>query len=133
MLWAGLAMAAGATLGVGARVAMRLVALEAGVGASFSAGGSLEVVLFGALVGAPVALGVWACRWRFHLPDGTGVTAGVLLFAAMAAWQPPAARSALGATPDAPLATAALFAAAFLVYGLSLDAFWRVALRGSPP
>ena len=124
-VWIGLALGAGLTLGVAARVAMRLVALQANVNPEFSLAGSLEVVLFGIVGGAPLALIVWACRYQFRLPVWTGLTAGLLLFAALAIWPPPAARSALGATPDAPSATAAVFALVFAVYGMVLDALWH--------
>ena len=123
--WIGLAACAGVTLGVAARVAMRLIALQAGVSPEFSLGGSLEVILFGIIVGAPVALIVWASRYRFRLPVWSGVIAGLVLFAALATWQPPAARSALGATPDRPIATAAVFAAVFALYGAILDVLWH--------
>jgi hypothetical protein len=129
-LWIVPATAAGVALGVAARVAMRVVAWQAGVSASFSFGGSLEVVLFGAMIGAPAALVYWACRRRFDLPQGSGIAAGLLLLAALAAWPPPAARSALGGTPDARPATALAFAAAFATYGLVLDLLWTRNQRG---
>jgi hypothetical protein len=42
----------GLALGLAARLAMRFVALESGMAGGFSAGGSLEVIAFGAIVGA---------------------------------------------------------------------------------
>jgi hypothetical protein len=124
-----LAVCAGAVLGIAVRVAMRLVAWQSGVKASFSLGGSLEIVLFGTLVGAPAALLYWAGRHRFALPRWTAVAAALLLFAILALRPTPSARSALLATPDTPIATAAIFAAAFAVYGVALDLLWRPVSR----
>lgn len=124
--WLVLALLAGLALGVASRAAMRVVALQSGVDPGFSAGGSGEVILFGAIVGAPAAMVYWICRWRYGLPTGSGVVAAVVLFLVMAAWPPPAARSALRDTPDTPLATAVLFALAFVVYGVVLDVLWRI-------
>lgn len=124
--WLLLAACAGLTLGVAARVAMRLVALQADVSPGFSFGGSVEVVLYGALVGTPVALLYWVCRQRVRLPAWAGVTIGLVLFAFLATWQPPSARSALRDTPDAPVATSLLFAGVFVVYGVALEMLWRL-------
>jgi hypothetical protein len=109
---------------------MRGVAVEADVRRGFSIGGSLEVVAFGALLGAPVALAFWAARRRWRLPRGAGTAVGLLLLAVLSIFQPPAASSALGATPDSPLATGLLFTAAFGSYGLLLDLLWRWRMPG---
>lgn len=90
----------------------------------FSSGGSLEVILFGAMVGVPVALVTWSCRSKWRLPIWFGTIVGLVLFFLLAMFQPSAARSALGGTPDKPLWTALLFAAAFVSYGALLDAIW---------
>jgi hypothetical protein len=124
--WAGLALCAGMALGIAARIAMRVVALQAEVPPGFSLGGSLEIVVFGVLVGTPVALLFWAGRRWLRLPAFSGVLVGLLLFAVYAAWPPPAARSALGDTPDTPILTAAVFAGAFAVYGIVLEVLWRM-------
>lgn len=110
---------------------MRLIALEAGMAGGFSSGGSLEVILFGGMIGMPVALLVWACRKRWRLPFWSGTIAGLALFVIVAVFQPPAARSALAGTPDKPFGTALLFAAVFVSYGAVLDAIW--AWRKSRP
>jgi hypothetical protein len=120
-----LAICAGAVLGIAARAAMRIVAWQSGVHASFSLDGSVEIVVFGIMLGAPIALLYWAFRRRVALPWWTGVAAALVLFAILALWPTPSARSALASTPDAPLATAAIFAAVFVVYGVTLEAFWR--------
>ncbi len=129
--WLIASLCAGVWLGVAGRAAMRVVALEAGVNPEFSAGGSLEVVAFGVILGAPVALAVWGCRARWPLPSWTGVAIGVLLFSIMALVQPPAARSALAGTPDSPVLTAWLFGLAFVSYGAVLDALWHWTLARS--
>jgi hypothetical protein len=123
------AAGAGAVLGIATRVAMRLVAWQAGMNSSFSLSGSLEIVLFGMLIGAPVALLYWVCRDRFALPRLAGVGAALGLFAVLAAWPTSSARSALAATPDTPIVTAVIFGTAFLVYGAALEALWRLERR----
>ena len=45
------AVLAGVALGVAGRLLMRLIAIEAGMSAAYSTGGSLEVVAFGVLAG----------------------------------------------------------------------------------
>jgi hypothetical protein len=125
VVWLLFAASAGAVLGVAARVAMRLVALQAGIPSEFSLGGSIEIVLFGAILGAPVALAFWACRRYWRLPAGSGVLLTLGLFAILALWPTPAARGALAATNDAPAVTAVIFGAAFVVYGVALEMLWR--------
>jgi hypothetical protein len=101
---------------------MRVIVLEAGLPGSYSLGGSLEVVLFGLLLGAPLAAGFWLLRpqlpWRRPLG---GLVLGGLLTALLAVVPPPSAASALAATPDTPLLT-------WLGFGLLLVA-WAVALE----
>jgi hypothetical protein len=120
------AVLAGAALGMGARLVMRLVALTARLPGSFSAGGSLEVVAVGVLLGAPLALAFFAVRRRVHVgPPWAGALFGLALFAVEALIPLPAARTALAATPDPPLITAALFAGLFVLFGMGLDLRWR--------
>ena len=64
----GSAIVAGLVLGAAGRAVMYFVALEAGEAAGFSLGGSVDVILFGALVGTPVALVFWLVRPRVPLP-----------------------------------------------------------------
>ena len=124
--WIALALGAGLWLGIAGRIAMRLVSLEAGVAPEFSTGGSVEVALFGALLGAPIALAFLIARSRWKLPAWSGVIVGLLLFAALALVPPDPARSALVATPDSPAATAVLFGLAFASYGALLGALTRL-------
>lgn len=109
-------------LGVGARLTMRFIALEAGLPGAFSLGGSLEIVAFGALAGAPVALGFLLLRARLHgWGAWPGVLLGVALLVVAAAFPPPSARSAMAATTDTPAATAAAFGVLFVGWGLVLE------------
>lgn len=116
------AIIAGLALGVGARIVMRAIAQLAGSADGFSWGGSLEVVLLGVLIGAPVALFFLTLRARLKWPmPWAGVALGFSLFAATALRPLPSAQSALAGTDDPPLATAALFAALWIGYGLLLE------------
>ena len=112
---------AGIWLGVACRLAMRAVSIASDTRREFSLGGSLEVIAFGALVGAPVAWLVLAARKRWHWIPGSGVLASLVLFAGFAAYPTPSAQSALGATPDEPWMTAIAFAAAFVSYGVVIE------------
>ena len=125
MIWlrrVGLALVAGLLLGVASRVVMRVIGLLSGGVEGFSWGGTIEIVLFGILIGAPIALFFLALRshldWR---RPWAGVALGVALFAATALNPPPSAASAMAGTADPPLATAALFAALWLGFGLLLE------------
>lgn len=118
------ALFAGIMLGFGARAVMRVIALASGLPGSFSVGGSSEVILLGALVGLPIALGFFALRGRVPLRTPyPGAFLGILLFLALALRPPPSARSALAGTPDLPVATALLFCGLFLLFGIGLE--WR--------
>lgn len=116
----------GLLLGAAARVTMRFVALEAGVSVALSLGGSLEVVTFGALVGTPVALLFFVFRLRVQVwRPWLGLLCGFSLFAVLGALPPPAARSALAATPDTPALTVLAFGVLFVAWGLMLEYFAR--------
>lgn len=112
----------GLALGIGARLAMRFVALESGVEAGFSPGGSFEVAAMGVIVGMPVTLLFLLLRpRRRRRAPWRGALVGVLLFVVLWLLPLPAARAALDATPDTPLATAAVFALLFAVWGTVLE------------
>jgi hypothetical protein len=116
----------GVALGIAARIAMRFVARESGLDSAFSVGGSLEVVAFGALVGAPIAWLFFAVRPLVRLPvPWAGVLAGCGLFLVLSLVPLPAARSALAATPDTPAATALTFAVVFIAWGWLLERVGR--------
>jgi hypothetical protein len=113
---------AGLALGLAGRVLMRLIALESGLPGRFSPGGSLEVVAFGALIGAPVALVFWVARPRIRIPaPWAGSVLGLLLMGWFSLARPPAARSALAGTPDTPLLTWLGFLSVFVLWGTALD------------
>jgi hypothetical protein len=116
----------GVILGLAVRLAMRFVALESGMSVGFSVGGSLEVIVFGAMLATPVALAFFAVRSRVaRWSPSLGVAFGLLLFATLSAFPPPSASSALAATPDTPAATAVAFAAIFVLWGVVLESLAR--------
>jgi hypothetical protein len=127
-------LTAGLVLGAAARAVMRFVALESGIDTGYSLGGSLEVVAFGVLCGAPVALLFFALhprlageRWWLR-----GPTVSAALFAGLWLVPPPAAQSALAGTPDTPQATAAAFAALLGAWGVWLEWAARRWFASSP-
>lgn len=118
----GYAIIAGLVFGVAARIVMRMIAVLAGSTEAFSWGGSIEVVVMGLLIGTPIALFFLALRSRLEwAPPWAGVALGASLFAATALRPLPSSQSALAGTNDPPLATAALFAALWIGYGLLLE------------
>ncbi len=111
----------GLVLGVGGRVAMRLVALGAGLDPGFSWGGTGEVVATGLFIGVPAAFVFIATR-RFIPGPGVwrGAAFSALLFLVLVVVPPPAARSAAGAV-GRPLLTLSLFGPLFLLYGIVVE------------
>jgi hypothetical protein len=121
----------GLFLGIGARVVMRFVALEAGMSYGASLGGAIEVVAFGTMVGAPAAWVFFVLRRRIPLArPWAGLAYGLLLLGLLAAVPPRAARAALADTPDTPAATAVAFALLFVGWGLLLEYVIRPLLPG---
>jgi hypothetical protein len=106
--------------GVAARLVMRLIALSAGGGGSFSVGGSLEVVAFGAILAAVLALATELLR-KWIPRRWLGSAIAVAAFGIFALLPPPAARSALATAPESGPLAFALFALLFLAYGVLLD------------
>jgi len=120
-----IALASGAVLGVGGRLVMRLVALEAGLNAAFSLGGSIDVVMFGVLLGAPITLVF--CWLRARMPVGVpwgGVIVGGAVFVVLSVVPPPAARSAMAGTADTGWVTGVMFAGLFVGWMVGVDAVW---------
>ncbi len=114
-------LAGGLVLGVGGRLAMRLVALGAGLSPGFSWGGTGEVLATGLFIGVPAALAFVGLR-RF-IPGPAvwrGAAFGALLFLALVVVPPPAARSAAGSV-GRPLLTLGLFGPLFLLYGVVVE------------
>jgi hypothetical protein len=106
---------------------MSLTALLAGHALRFSLGGTLEVVLFGMLVGAAAGVPYGAIRARLSRPSLlTGIGWGLVLFLLLLAVPPPAALSAFGGVSHVGLPIVlALFAAVFLAWGAALEALLR--------
>lgn len=122
---------AGVLLGLAARLTMRWVALESGVSPGFSTGGSFEVVALGVALGAPAAFLFFLVQPQAaRMRPWSGLLWGLALFALLAAFPTPAARSALADTPDTPLFTAVAFATLFAAWGLSLALLQRRFLGG---
>ena len=131
-MWFFEALVAGFLLGCGARVAMRVLSWLAGSAAEFSTGGSVEIVVFGTLLGAPLALGVFLLRnWRGWTHPWVGLWTSLGIFAALAARPSPSAQSALAASPVPAVAILLVFGVLFALFGLWIDTRWRVR-RGSP-
>lgn len=122
-------VAAGVGLGIAARVLMRVIALEAGLPGAYSFGGSFEVVLFGLIVGAPIALAFRLVRPRIPLRRPfAGLALGTVMTVVLALLPPASARSALQGTPDTPVLTFAGFWLLFTLWGIAVDGY-RVAPR----
>lgn len=101
---------------------MRIIALEAGVPRGSSLGGSLEVVAFGVLLGAPISVLFWLVRSRVPVPTPlAGVVLGVAMIIVLTRFPPPSARSALAETDDSPLMTLLGFLVLFTAWGAGLD------------
>jgi hypothetical protein len=103
-------------LGVGGRLAMRVIAVAAGSPGSFSLGGTVEVLVAAALYGAAGGLVLAAFSNRLGLIARALATASALF--AFAFLVSGAARSAAAAVPDRVRLALVLFAALFVLYGL---------------
>lgn len=108
-------------LGVGGRVAMRVIALGGGAEPVFSIGGSVEVLAAGAWRGAVGGLLYWlvASLIRWTVP-WRGLVTGALLFLVATLTLRPSLREQVAALDAAPLALG-LFGSVFLLYGLAVD------------
>lgn len=118
-------VAAGVVWGVGARLAMRLVAVADGRPTEFSVGGTLVIVITGMMFGLP--LGLLFATVRGHLPGsgiGRGISFGVILAVLLLVPVIALGASDLGRDPlDAPvLLGAALFSALFSLHGAVMEA-----------
>ena len=126
--WIAEAIVAGVLLGTAARLAMRVLVWLAGGGGGFSRGGSVEIVVFGALLGAPIALAVFAVRqWRGWRHPWVGVLAALALYLAAVARPSPSARSALAASSLPGWQIFLVFGLVFLAFGAWIDLRWHVA------
>jgi protein-S-isoprenylcysteine O-methyltransferase Ste14 len=132
--WLAEALLAGVLLGAAARLAMRVLAWLAGSSGGFSRGGSVEIVVFGALLGAPVAFAVFGIRqWRRWGHPWVGVWTGLALYLAAVARPSPSAQSALAASPLAAWQILLVFGLVFLGFGLWIDLRWHAATGRRPP
>ena len=123
---AGVSLLSGVLLGLGARGVMRAIAIESGLPVAFSLMGSVDVVAFGTMIGAPVAFVFLILRGRLSVRrPWAGMGCGLLLFLILALFPPPSARSAMTGTPDAPAATAFAFALLFALWGIFVDSLSR--------
>jgi len=124
--WIVEALVAGLLLGCGARVAMRVLSWLAGTSSGFSTGGSIEIVALGMLLGAPLALGVFALRrWRRWSHPWVGLWTSLGVFLAMAARPSPSAQSAPAASPHSGPLILLVFGALFTLFGLWIDVRWH--------
>jgi hypothetical protein len=123
--WAMLAgVVAGLVWGVGARLAMRIVAIAEGDATEFSIGGTILILLTGAILGLPLGL-IFAIvrRWLPGSGIGKGLSFGLILallllvpFAALGA-------SDLGSGPTAApvLIGVGLFSGLFVLHGAVME------------
>lgn len=112
---------AGFLLGLGARMAMSVIALAAHQEPRFNLGGSLEVLATGILIGLPAGLVFVALR--HYIPGSAvwkGATFGLLLFLTLVLVPPPAARSATTAVGQQVL-TLVLFGVLFVGFGILVE------------
>jgi len=123
--------AAGAlALGAGGRLAMYASAAHVGRATHFSAGGSLGIVLIGAVLGTiGAALFGLATWWLPRVRVSHGVVFGLLFLAVLAPLQPPAIREETDAFRGRLAFPLACFACAFAGYGAMLG--WRTGPRAS--
>lgn len=115
-------LVAGLWFGIAARGAMRIVALAAKAPLRLSAGGSVQVILVFAAIGAGVGL-LYAALFR-HALGSSGLRFGLLLL--LVTWYPMAQAGAelLGYQPDPLkliLTSGAVIAAMWLPYALLLE------------
>lgn len=108
-------------LGIGGRVAMRIIALATGQVPGFSLGGTLEVLVAGAWRGTIGGL-VYLVLGRFVPAKGPwkGLALGILLFLIVVATLRPSIRQQVATLGVVPLAVG-LFGLLFIVYGIAVD------------
>lgn len=116
-------LAAGAVvLGLGGRLLMRAIALGFGGAAGFSWGGTVEVVVFGALVGAAGGLAYGLVLRRFVKPPlGRAIALGLGSYLVLAVL-PYDAKMAIAAFPQSQWPVILLaFAGLFVLFGLATE------------
>jgi hypothetical protein len=119
-------------LGVGGRIVMSVIALMGHVTPTWSLGGTLNVIAFGAIVGAVSGLAYAAVRQYLPGPRVVkGLLAGLLLFGAMLLLRPSSARTAMSGFTTLTVPILLMFGVIELVYGVAL-AIVVEALIGRP-
>lgn len=117
-------------LGIGGRLVMSLIAWRAAIPVGYSVGGTLEVIITGVLfgLGGGLIYGTLAAVWRLDRRS-IGAVFGLLYFAGLALYPPPAARSAASGVPQQRPLVLFAFGALFVAYGVSVAAMMRRADR----
>ena len=108
-------------LGVGGRAVMSVIAFLGHITPAWSFEGSIEVIVFGALVGG--GAGLLYGLAEPYLPGRrwlNGLTVGLLLFGMMVLIRPPSARSAMAGYDHLLLPVLLLFGATALAFGIAL-------------
>lgn len=124
--WIAEAILAGVLLGTAARLAMRVLAWLAGTGGGYSRGGSVEIVVFGALLGAPIALAIVLLRqWRGWRHPWIGLWTALALYIGALARPSPSAQGALAASPLPGWQVLLVFGLVFVAFGLWIDVRWH--------
>ena len=126
--WLLLAACAGLTLRGAARVAMRVVALQAEVAPAFSGAGPWRWSSSARSSALPSPFSSGHADRGFALRHSPVLRPGSS-YSALALWPPPSARSALRGTSGAQSLTVVAFAGVFVVYGVALEVLWRVKRR----
>jgi hypothetical protein len=122
---------AGLVLGIGARFAMRAVALAAHRATEFSVEGTLMIVLIGCILGLISGPGFVAARRR--LPRSqvwSGPLYGVLVLLVLIPLMPPPIQQEITQSSDRLPLIIGLFGLVFIAYGMTLQS---IVARLSPP
>ncbi|MGI9551192.1 MAG: hypothetical protein ACR2MT_08340 [Aurantibacter sp.] len=116
-------------IGMGGRLAMRIIALLGGQQGGFSWGGTLDVVAFGLITGAisGVIYGMIE-KYGFSTKLLNGGLYGILLFVALLVL-PIEGKGAAKAFPDLQLSIYLIFGVTLIVYGIILAYAYKRCLR----
>jgi protein-S-isoprenylcysteine O-methyltransferase Ste14 len=132
--WIAEAILAGGLLGAAARLAMRALAWLAGTSGGYSRGGSVEIVVFGALLGAPIALAIVLLRqWRGWRHPWIGLWIALALYLGALARPSPSAQAALASSPLPAWTILLVFGLVFVAFGLWIDLRWHALTGRRPP
>jgi protein-S-isoprenylcysteine O-methyltransferase Ste14 len=113
---------------------MRVLVWLAGTGGGFSRGGSVEIVAFGALLGAPIAMAILLLRqWRGWPYPWIGLWSALALYIGALARPSPSAQAALASSPLPGWQIVLTFGLVFLAFGLWIDLRWHALTGRRPP